>query len=475
MCGITTGNRSRAGIAAAMALLLMACGQSGDVAGIQGSGLVSPAAVTTGPISGFGSVFVGGVEYATSAAQIVIDGQTATEAQLQIGQVVTIHGTVNSDGISGAATALTFTGDVQGPVSQVDLVGNTFTVLGQTVRVTASTTLDASIQPADLTGLPSSAVVEVSGFADPAGEIVASRVDVKAAGSGLQLKGVVQGLDTTAHTFQINGFVVDYSAATSAPALSSGDTVVAHGSALIPSGALLARHLEVLPGLGANANERADLDGLITTFTSSSDFALGGQRVAAGASTVLVLHGLTLATGVEVDVKGTFDTYGVLQAQKIEAKPFSSGLAAGLVDSVNASTNTLSVLGVNINAGIATAFEDRSSQHVRTFRLTDLHTGDYVVVGGTESTPGTLDAATLVRENLTSRSYLQGTARNVAQPNFTVLGVTVTTTAQTRFAGPGGAANGAATFFSQASNRLVRVSGSYSGGVLTATQVQLAQ
>jgi hypothetical protein len=55
------------------------------------------------------------------------------------------------------------------------------------------------IQPADLTRLQTGTVVELSGFANAGGEILASRVDIKSAGRNLQIKGVVQALDTTAH------------------------------------------------------------------------------------------------------------------------------------------------------------------------------------------------------------------------------------------------------------------------------------
>jgi len=453
--------------------MLAACGPT-ETAGIEGSGFTSPAAVS-GPITGFGSVFVNGVEYSTAAAQISIDGQPGTEAQLRAGQVVTIQGTVNSDGTTGAATTLTFAGDVQGPVTQIDLVGNTFTVLGQIVKVTSSTVFDDAIVSGDLTGLSAGVSVEVSGIVDAAGEIVASRVDLVSASSSLQIKGVVQGLDSTAHTFDINGLQVDYSTATPSPTLADGNSVVVQGSQLSGSGPLRAAHVEVLPGIGASANEFADLDGIITTLASTSDFVLLGQHVVTSSSTVFVLHGSTLAAGVEVDVQGKFDASGVLQAQKVQVKPFSAGMVAGLVDSVNTSTNTLSVMGVTITTSAATTVEDRSSQHIRTFRLGDLHTGDYVLVSGTETTSGTLDAAALERENPKTRSYVQGTARNVAQPNFTVLGATVSTTAQTQYAGPGGAATGAATFFAQAPNHIVRSIGAYSGGVLTATQVQVVQ
>ena len=468
------GKRAPGALAALAAALLVACGFT-QTAGIQGSGApVATTSTVSGPITGFGSVFVNGVEYATSAAQITIDGQSGTEAQLRAGQIVTLQGTVNSDGTTGAATTLHVIADVRGPVTAIDLIGNTFTVLGQTVRVSTSTLFDDSILSGGITGL-SGASVEVSGFADPAGDIVASRVDLATSSSGFQVKGVVQGLDSTAHTFHINGLEVDYSAAAPSGTLIDGSTVLVHGSGVSSHSALLASQVEILPGIGASANQFADLKGIITTFTSASDFVLLGVHVATNSSTALVLRGLTLAAGVEVEVKGKFDASGVLQAQKVQATPSSASLVSGLVDSVSASNNTLSVMGVAITASNATTFDDHSSQHVKTFRLSDLHAGDYVLVSGAESTPGTLDAAALTRRNVTNQLYLQGTASHVAVPNFTLLGVTLTTTAQTKYEGLGGAPSTAATFFSEVSNHIVRVSASNSGGVLTATAVQIVK
>ena len=52
-------------------------------------------------------------------------------------------------------------------------MARTFTVLSQTVRVTDSTLFDESVQPAELESLNAGAVVQVSGFTNAAGEIVA--------------------------------------------------------------------------------------------------------------------------------------------------------------------------------------------------------------------------------------------------------------------------------------------------------------
>ncbi|MDB6160684.1 MAG: hypothetical protein JWO04_4390 [Gammaproteobacteria bacterium] len=462
-------------IGTAAAMLLTSC-DGINVAGIQGSGSPTPAAAAAvGPITGFGSVFVNGVEYITSNAQILIDQQPGTEAQLHAGQVVAIKGNVNADGVTGTATEVSFNGDAQGPVAQIDLTNNTFVVLGQTVRVTGSTLFDDAIQPWDLTGLQMDTLVEVSGFANAAGEIIASRVDLKSAGSNLQVKGVIAGLDMTAHKFRIDALTVDYGTSSATPTLANGSIVEVQGTTLISTGELVATKVEVLQGVATTVNERADIEGIITSFTSSADFTLQGQSVITDANTQFVLHGVSLGVNVEVDVRGTVNASGALVANKVEVRPESLGLVRGLVDSVTAASNTVTVMGVNITTSASTVLDDKSSQHVKLFRLTDLHAGDYVEIHGSEGQTGTLSASTLERDNAESRSYLQGTALNVAAPGLTVLGVTVTTNAQTHFEGPGGTAKGAATFFSQAANHVVKVRGSFSGGVLTADQARIEQ
>src|SRR6266567_4026380 len=59
------------------------------------------------------------------------------------------------------------------------------------------------IEPASLAGLQDGEVVEVSAFANSAGELVASRVEVKGQNSGAQVVGALQALDTAGQTFRI--------------------------------------------------------------------------------------------------------------------------------------------------------------------------------------------------------------------------------------------------------------------------------
>jgi hypothetical protein len=202
--------------------------------------------------------------------------------------------------------------------------------------------------------------------------------------------------------------------------------------------------------------------------------------VVTDASTQFVLQGMTLAVDLPVKVRGTFNASGALLAARVEAKANSLGAIQGLVDAVSAANNTLTVLGAVITTTSATAFEDRSSQPVRQFRLSDVRMGDLVEVRGTPGASGSGFTATLlVRQNPGNGNgnggivQLQGAATNVSDPGFTVLGVQVLTNAETRFIGAGGQASAREQFFSQPAHDRVVVRGTVTGGILVAERVQV--
>ncbi len=305
-------------LVAATALLLSSCGPDTQVAGIEGTG--APAPITaTGPVTGFGSIFVNGVEYATTGTQFQIDDQPGTESQLAVGEIVTVTGTLNADDTTGTATQVTFLGNVLGPATEVDVPSQTFVVLGQTVLVTSSTVFDPSIQPASIAGIRTDDRLEVSGFPDSSGQIVASHIQLAGAGTDLRVEGVVQGLDSGASVFQVNALSVDYSAAKLQGTLSNGSLVDAEGSSLSASGALMATAVTVLPPPGGAPNSRGEVEGVITSFTSTSDFVVNGVHVTTNASTQFELNGMTLGVNVRVDVEGSYDSSGTLVASDVEA------------------------------------------------------------------------------------------------------------------------------------------------------------
>lgn len=470
-----TATRARWALAFGMGIAGLLGGCGGDLtAGIQGSGAPVASSVTTvGPIQAFGSIFVDGVEYSTGGAQIRIDDQSGTESQLRVGHIVTIKGTINADGLTGTATEVSFIGDLRGPVTQLDVAGGTFKVLGQTVRANDATLFDESFTVADLSGLQNGTVVEVSGFPTAAGVVSASRVESGNAANGFQIRGTVQALDTAASTFRINSLTIDYSGVAPVGTLANAAIVTVQGNTIAPSGALVATRVQVFPGLGAAANDRGRLEGVITSFVSNTDFTVNGQRVLTDGSTDLNLQGVTLGVDVPVKVRGTFNAAGALVASRVDVKPQSLSLVRGLVDSASASSSTLTVLGVPITTSGTTSFNDKSSLHLRPFRLADVRSGDYVEVRGVANSSGGGLSATLVeRDKPEDRSYLQGVALNVASPNFTVLGVPVSTDSQTSFPGSGGQ-DAAARFFSEAQGQLVKVRGTLAGNTLLAEQAQI--
>lgn len=119
----------------AAALALHACG--GGVEG-QGTGSVS---YSEGPIGGFGSVIVNGVHFDDSLARIVdTDGNTLRSDDLKLGMTVQIDaGAIDPTALTAVAKTITVGSDLLDPVSANDAGTSTLTVLGQPVRVTAST------------------------------------------------------------------------------------------------------------------------------------------------------------------------------------------------------------------------------------------------------------------------------------------------------------------------------------------------
>jgi hypothetical protein len=443
---------------------IASCGPD-QVAGIEGSGAPVASDVTTsGRINGFGSIFIDGVEYDTSTAQIRIDDQPATEADLRVGHVVTLTGTLNAEGKKGTAKLVTLTSDVRGDVTSVDVVSNSFVVLGQTVKVTADTLFDESTQSQDLAGLKSGLKVRVSGFTSAAGEVVASRVDAApAAAADVQVSGKVRNLDATAKSFRVNKLVVDYRSATVSGSLAEGSDATVHGSTAA-DGSLVATQITVATDEPVAAGEKGQIEGLITTFDSTSSFVVEGQPVITNADTKFNLHGLTLGTDVFVKVRGAFDKSRVLVADQVEAKPTAASVARGAVDAVSVAAGTIRILGVTAQTSASTTFEDKGADKKRQFTLSDVRVGDYVEVRGVAAAGEPLIASAVQRSKAEDRSYLQGVAQDVARPAFIVLGVSVMTDSNTK---------GADAFFEQGASQIVNVRGTMNGDTLIADQVRI--
>jgi hypothetical protein len=284
-------------------------------AGIQGSGLRSLTVIGTVTAVGNG-ITVGDVTYPTSGATFKIDGESGNQAQLRNGYVVSLQGTASQGGGPSTVSEVIFNANVQGPVSGIDVQAGSFSVLQQIVHVGSQTIFGAGINPASLAGLQNGAVVEVSGFADSAGELVASHIEARAQNSGAQVLGAVQALDATRQTFRINSLAVDYHSAQIEGVLAEGTAVAVRG-VNNGAGTLAASQVEVLPAVNGEPGAVGRIEGVITSLPSSSYFEVDGQPVAVDSRTKLHLHG-PLGLDAAVKVTGTFDVNGVLVASKVQ-------------------------------------------------------------------------------------------------------------------------------------------------------------
>lgn len=300
--------------AGAAALLLHACG--GGVEG-QGTGSVS---YSDGPIAGFGSIIVNGVRYDDRSARITDeDGRVLRSSDLRLGMTVRVDGS-DLDPVARTAVArsVRVASDLVGPVDARDLAAGTLSVLGQTVRVTASTAFDDRLAGGLVAVLPGS-TVEVFAILDPVtGVYAAQRVEPETAPAAYQLRGVVAGLDLAGCSLAIGGARVTWAEGLAPPGLQNGQTVrltlqttpdgrgrwvvtrFDQGQALPPDGA------------------EVEIESVIARYVSRSDFTLAGVRVDASAARIEPA-GAALAAGVRVEVEGRYRD-GVLMAAKLEVK-----------------------------------------------------------------------------------------------------------------------------------------------------------
>jgi len=289
-------------------------------AGIQGSGFKSLLAVgtVTEPVhTGSDLLVVGGQSYSTSHALIQIDGHAGTQGQIHKGDVVSLLATADSAGSAASASQVAINGSVQGKVSGVDVPASTLFVLGQTVHVTSQTVLGSAIQANGLSALQPGTAVEIGGFADSAGDLVATRLDITGQSNVSGVVGRIRSLDTSQHTFYVNALKINYGSAAVDTVLTDSTPVSVKGVRFAADGALVANQVHSAvprPGLPGSIGR---IQGLITNFPSSAYFEVNGQRVLVNSRTRLALA-IPLALDVAVEVAGTFDTSGVLVAESVQ-------------------------------------------------------------------------------------------------------------------------------------------------------------
>ena len=240
-----------------------------------------------GAITALSSATVNGVRYDTNETEVAINGQSMQVSDLKLGQVVAIKGDVNFSNATGTAAEIDYSAMVIGPVESIEVALQHLIVMGQSVFTNADTVFDSSIDPDTFAGLSIGDTVEISGFRNAVGEIIATRIAPDTTSTGVQLIGTVSGLDLANMLFSMDRLTVDYSSATlidlpgGMPV--NGQLVMVRGS--LTGGILFVSEIASFMNATTTPGERALLSGFITRFASPSDFDLNSFAVTTDAST----------------------------------------------------------------------------------------------------------------------------------------------------------------------------------------------
>ncbi|HEY0634309.1 MAG TPA: DUF5666 domain-containing protein [Gammaproteobacteria bacterium] len=402
-----------------------------------GGGTTLPASTISGTITGFGSVYVNGVEYDTSGASVQLDNTAGSETDLQVGMVVTVQGSTNPDGQTGTASAIAFADVAEGVVLAVNLSNGvgTLNVMGQTVQVTDLTIFDSDVAGITLDTIPLNSIAELSGYSDGSGTVYATRVEIKQAvlqpGDILEVKGVVSNLGAT--TFQLGSLVVDYSSATQLPGnLADGLYVEVHGDAApTASGGsytFVASDVEqVGDGNLALEGEEGDtlkLQGVVVAVDAvASTIVINGQQMAVRDDAMregLMLADLAVGTYIKLEAELV---NGQWLVKEIEVGRSSDAELKSTIEAVDLAAGTITLLGQTIVIDNSTLLQDELSQNSKHyFDISDLQVGDRVEVDICFDAEQWL-AAKLMREDAGGASVLEGKVTALAPVQ--VAGITV--------------------------------------------------
>ncbi|HEY9148835.1 MAG TPA: DUF5666 domain-containing protein [Gammaproteobacteria bacterium] len=413
--GISTGMGA---VAMAVAVALAGCSDGSGTTASTASG-----SRTVGMISGFGSVYVNGVEYESDGATIHVDGELGNDDyDLEVGMVVTVSGSVNADGVSGTATAISFSDELEGVVLENGVAADgtgTMNIMGQEVTVGLDTVFESDV--AGISGVEAVApgnIVEVSGYSSGQGEIFATRIEVKATdlasyGGEMELKGVVSGHDAGAMQFTIGTLIVDYADAIYVSSeLGDGLYVeVKSDTAPLDNGdgsfTLAATKVEKeddgVKGISGDDGDEIEIEGVITSLDGMPDvFQLNGQSIVLESETEFEdgLDAAALAVGERVEVEGYFNAAGQLVADSVEAEDDDNLQEfKDYVLSIDVAGNSLTLQGGEVITVTSSTIMLDSYMDDHYFDLGDLSEGDFVEVHAATDGSDALVATKLERED----------------------------------------------------------------------------
>lgn len=394
---------------------LAACGGGGS----GGSATVTASSGTsTGPVTGFGSVYVNGVRFDTDSASLGSDDGIEREDQLEKGMILTVRGEWDDDDGEGRASQVEYDDTLRGLLAsatwdETERTGS-LTVAGQSIAIDGRTVFKGAT-PIELRDQPTDTYkVRISAWRLDDGSFRASFVGARLAGAGdfddfneVELEGAISALDTQAQTFQINGLTVGYGSASFDDDLDRDDLVnglVVEVEGFIENGELVAREIDDQDDDRFDDGDDVELSGPVSSGfdPATGRFSINGVSVQVNSGTEFddgLSQASDLVPGLLVSVEGEYRG-GVLVAEEIEAAEGDAELEAS-VSAINRTAQELTVGGVRVVVTSNTLLEDDDDDDGDRLRFEDLQVGDYLEVEGIQRSDGGgyLDALKIERDD----------------------------------------------------------------------------
>jgi Domain of unknown function (DUF5666) len=326
------------------ALLFSACGGGVETGGT-GS---SPDGYVSGPITGFGSIIVGGVAIDTAGKPVFdADGARIDGETLRLGMVVeAATGPIRTDAAgqrSATAQEVRVRIELRGPVQAIE--ATRLTVLGQQVFLTPATVVEGG-----LAALVLGQTVEVHGDQDVSGQrFVATRIEAARSGGELRVRGIAQ--DVATGRLRIAGQGYDLSGVSAPAGLANGAFVELRVQPVQRAGLWVVTRVELRPQQVPD-RDATELEGLVTALGSATQFQVNGVPVDASRAR---FEGLALALGARVEVRGA-SVGGTVQATSVRVRAVGDAGGESIdlrapIESVNATAQTLVLRGLTVFYG----------------------------------------------------------------------------------------------------------------------------
>ena len=455
-----------------LAALQTGCSGGDTVAGggIGGTGVT---VASVGTVTGFGSVIVNGITYDTRAAEVFVEntfrgsGDAAVMQNLSVGMVVRVEGTTADDG-SATADRVFFSNELKGPVESIrnlDSLTRTAVILGQTVLMD-----DRSVfRNGTIDSIAVGMVLEVSGYEDDSGTIVATYVNKDAdflpPGGFVELKGLVRNLVSPLQTFEIGRLTVDYStcdlSGLPGNAPEEGQLLKVRGRIENPN-RLVAERLDLEEDFGSGVFDVVELEGIITQTGAQGEFRIGRYTIRADQETSYNhLTPQDLNRGTRVIVRGSLTDRDILADEIFLSEKIRM---ESNVNSIDPAGNSLTLSGLES----ATMFTNITTRINGIAQGLDAITpGDHARILGRRTAGGDIFASMVVVTPSKDSVELAGPVESLSEPLIVVLSIEVNTSMipADGFKGVGGKPVSPAQFFGAVKpGDSVAVEGALQGG-----------